>query len=275
MKAEQLMFKMSLLAAFCRAVWMCGVYFWGLYCFMFWAIDWMWTQKQTQGERNIYRKELILSLFLLLYMCDWNCCGLSSNHSNSTQNNWGSLLVPWALVVCRHLRILNPFSNWATWQGGLILKMLFRIAVCCVKKKNNKNSLKLHVFETTTSRRACVCLGSTEEKQDPVGWVLPASLSPAALAAPGSPCPGQPRGSLCPLQAPACVFWSESLQSVSVHMLQFVPWESGGHLEDSICVQWENQECTWVAEQQHTELRFLYLGVCVSLQLFTQQKGYI
>lgn len=35
--------------------------------------------------------------------------------------------------------------------------------------------------------------------------MLPASLSPAALAAPGSPCPGQPQGSLCPLQAPACV----------------------------------------------------------------------
>lgn len=31
----------------------------------------------------------------------------------------------------------------------------------------------------------------------------------------------------------------------------------------------------WVAEEQHTKLGFLYIGVsCVLLQLFTQQKYY-
>lgn len=222
----------------------------------------MWRQKQTQGEQNIYPKELIFYLFLLLYPYDWNCCGLSST--------WGSLLVPWALVVCRHLTSLNAFSNWATWRSALIRKMLFRITVCCVKKKSNKSSLKLRVFGTTTSRCACVCLSSTEEKQDSVGWVLPASLSPAALAA-----PGEPQGSLCSPSTRLCVLVLRAhkvCECAQGRVLEVERSPGGFHL----CAVKEPGMYVggWRATR---ELGFLYIGIqlCVTAVIYIAERVHL
>lgn len=120
-------------------------------------------------------------------MYDWSCCGLSSM--------WGFLLVPWALVVCRQVKILYVFSNWATWQSGLILKMLFRIAVCCVKKaiKIASSSMFLkpplgsvHVCVWALQKRSRILWGESLEQP----CCLPASplllWQPLALPALGS-----------------------------------------------------------------------------------------
>lgn len=138
--------------------------------------------------------------------------------------------------------------------------MLFRIAVCCVKK-----GIKIawsSMFLKPPLQGVHVCVRAVQ-KRSRILWGESLEHLPASPC-----CCGSPWLSLSwaatglTLQAPACVFWCwELTKSVNVHMLQFVSQESGGHLEDSICVQWKNQECTWVAKEQHTELGFLCIGV--------------
>lgn len=264
MKTEHLVFKISLLAAFCQAVWMCGIVciFGVCIVFIFWVIDWMWRQKQTQGERNIYPKELIFYLFLLLYLYDWNCCRLSST--------WGSLLVSWALVVCRHLTILNAFSNWATWQSGLILKMLFRIAkiaiVCCVKKaiKIASSSMFLkpplqgvHVFELYR-REAGFCEVS-------------------AACQPLPCCPGSPWGAteftLLPRHLPVSS-GAESSQGLWMctslcHGNQEVTWRI-----PFVCSKRTRNVCGWLKNNKRTGIS-VYRNLFVTAVIYTAERVHL